>query len=175
MTKTIKNTISKSELRKLFDYDAKRGVLLWKPRKPTCRGDRMFNSRFSGTVAGYIKPTGYRVIYLDGRPQLASRLIWAWHHGPAKSLIDHKDRDTTNDKIENLREATYSQNGYNRRVRKDSRTGLKGVAPVRDKFVARIIKDREYLHLGTYETAIEAHSAYLGAARVLHGEFFTRP
>lgn len=91
-------------------------------------------------------------------------------------LIDHADGDATNNKIENLREATRSQNLQNSKCRKNSVTGLKGVTllhrpKLKRRFKARInFEGTDYL-LGHYYDALSAHEAYASAAFFAFGEY----
>ena len=91
-------------------------------------------------------------------------------------LVDHKNRDTSDNRIENLRLATYSQNARNRKRSALSTTGLKGAARFNSprnlkRFRSTITIDGKRIHLGQFDTAEEAHEAYVKAATELHGEF----
>ena len=55
------------------------------------------------------------------------RLIYLFHHGVLPKIIDHIDNDRTNNKIENLREATQQQNCLNRAAHKNNMSGCKNV------------------------------------------------
>ena len=71
--------------------------------------------------------------------------------------------------MSNLREATQRENTYNRKRRKDSYAGLKGVTKHIDGgYVAEVGK----IYLGYFRTPEEAHAAYCEAAHNLYGEFF---
>lgn len=172
MTKQIRNDYSKDELNSLFKYVKASGKLYWRKRDGDDRGTRMFNTRFAGTEAGWFDPkSGYVKVFIAGRPQQAHRLIWTLLHGPTEKQIDHKDGDRQNNRPSNLREATPSNNSGNQRRRRDNRTGYKGVKRANGRFVAQIRHMGEYHYLGVFDSAEMAHSAYVGAARVLHGEF----
>lgn len=56
------------------------------------------------------------------------RIIWKMHTGNDPiELIDHIDGNTKNNKISNLREATFKQNNLNIKIRKDNSSGVIGV------------------------------------------------
>ena len=93
--------------------------------------------------------------------------------------IDHIDGDGLDNRKENLRICTRSQNCANKKVRRDSRSGYKGVSVrKRGKRFKAYISDPEtkfpkkrHIALGTYDTAEEAALAYNKAALEMYGEF----
>lgn len=94
-------------------------------------------------------------------------------NAPPGQRVDHKDRNTRNNRRENLRFCSASQNQFNQGPR--SNTGYKGVTKVkaacRRPFQAVIAVDRKDHYLGCYYTAEDAARAYDIAAKLLHGEF----
>lgn len=85
--------------------------------------------------------------------------------------VDHKDRDSLNNRLRNLRLATRKQNSYNQGIQKNNTTGFKGVSRFRDKYRASIRSDGKYLYLGLFDIALKAAKAYNKAAKRLHGQF----
>lgn len=92
---------------------------------------------------------------------------------PEGMQVDHKDTDGLNNRRNNLREATVSQNQRNRRLDRNNTSGYKGVAwhKVTGKWQARITLRGESNYLGVFDTPQEAHAAYVAASAELHGEF----
>jgi hypothetical protein len=86
------------------------------------------------------------------------------------STIDHRDCIRSENKLSNLRPASYSDQNANRRA---IRAGLKGACFDRRtrRFVAQITRDGKNHFLGRFDTEEEAHKAYVSAAKDLHGEF----
>lgn len=151
-------------VRKLFDYDADAGRLIWKtsPRAKVRVGDE------AGCVDGrYVR------VQVMGRRYCAHHIAWLWMTGEwPKQQIDHKDRNSTNNAWSNLRVASPSQNAANRAVRAGNKCGLKGAYRLPNgKFSASIKKDGRSKNLGQFETAEAAHGAYCAAARRAFGEF----
>jgi hypothetical protein len=89
-------------------------------------------------------------------------------------LVDHINRNGLDNRRENLRLATNSQNIMNSvRKQKVSKSGYKGVyyKPERNKYKATITVKKKHIHLGYFDTKEEAYEAYCKAADELHGEF----
>lgn len=83
--------------------------------------------------------------------------------------------DPSDNRLCNLRECRRGLNHANRRTRRDSTTGLKGVVYDKSRktrpYWASICKDYQVHFLGTFDTAEEAHAAYCKAAKELFGAF----
>ena len=110
-------------LRKQFDYDAESGrlVLVYHPTK---------NQQWRvGKVAGTKHSEGGWAVRFNGGLFLNARLVWAYHHGdPGDFEIDHIDEDRSNDRIENLRLATRTDNQRNISTTRANTSGHKGVS-----------------------------------------------
>jgi hypothetical protein len=87
--------------------------------------------------------------------------------------IDHANGKRSDNRFENLREATKSQNNCNRDKRSDNITGFKGVhwEKARKKWRASICIGGKQECIGRYETKEQAAAAYDERARAIHGEF----
>lgn len=92
--------------------------------------------------------------------------------GPEEKA-DHINHDTLDNRRENLRKATNSQNASNGRLRSNNTSGFVGVHWDKsiNKWVSRIKINGKEVHLGCFIFAKKAAFAYDEAARKLHGEF----
>ena len=160
---------SQAELRELFWY--KDGALVWKPRPPITQYDRRHNKHVAGMVAGCTDGRGYIVVRFGGITYKAHRLIYQHHYGECPPIIDHINRDPSDNRIENLRPATNSESQANRRSLNPS--GFKCVRERGGRFVAEIKLRGKLKHLGIFDTPEEASVAYMNAARQQWGEFAT--
>jgi hypothetical protein len=115
---------------------------------------------------------GYWVIGIAGKLYKAHRLAWLYVYGDLPEYLDHINRNRTDNRISNLREATKPQNGGNAKVRRDGR--LKGAYwHKREKRWASAIGiNGKSIWLGQYATEEEAHAAYCKAAKKKYKEFF---
>jgi len=154
-------------LRRVFSYDPVTGALIWRDKIAT-RSQVVL-----GAVAGHIRD-GRCSIKIRDTPYLRSRLVWKFVHGVDPGpLLDHVDRDTTNDRVENLREITFAENALNS-VRRTSRTGLRGAYHAHEScaFYSQIISSGICEYLGAYPTALQAHEAYCKRGAEIYGDKF---
>lgn len=161
-------------LRACFNHCRETGVLMWKTRPIEHFKDSHFmnawNARYAGTRAGTINSDGYTQCHINGRNIKCHAICWALVYGEMPpSSLDHIDRNRLNNAISNLRLCTRAENSRNC-VRKNT-VGFKGVARSGKKFTAQICVAMKKLHLGSFNTAEEAHAAYCAAAIKHHGEF----
>ena len=162
-------------LRARFDYQAD-GNLVWRSRPlntfKTPRAMATWNSRYAGTVAGAIDGKGYLQIAVDGQLYRGHRLIWAVVTGAHPvNLIDHKDGDKTNNRIENLREATRQHNSVNSAMAQGA--GRRGTYFVQrlGKYAAQIKADGQWFWLGLHDTEDAAFEAYRSMHEIFWGEY----
>lgn len=87
--------------------------------------------------------------------------------------IDHINGNGLDNRRDNIRLATHTQNMRNTKLRKNNKTGYKGVMwnTRRRKFQTYITVNSKLIYLGQFDLAEEAHKAYCDAAVKYHGEF----
>lgn len=159
--------LTQARLKELLDYDPATGFFV--RRAKPARGMRP-----SGTVAGGSAGNPYSRISVDGVRYYAHRLAWLYMYGEwPEDHTDHRDGEGSNNKGDNLRKATRSQNFANARISKRNTSGFKGVSRRRDtgRFAAYVMVDRKRHCVGCFATAEEASKARLDVAQRLSGEF----
>lgn len=95
-------------------------------------------------------------------------------NAPKGLLVDHKNLNTMDNRIANLRLATKSQNAQNiPKRRKNTSSQFIGVSfnKRRKKWLAYINYEGKRIWLGAFDNEIDAAKAYDAAARKYHGEF----
>lgn len=126
--------------------------------------------KHNNKIAGSINNTGYYTVGLNNHYYIKHKIIYAiFNNNDYPEMVDHIDRDNSNNKIENLRKCNKSLNEANTGPRCTNTTGYKGVS-----FHKQARKFRAFLqqkHLGLFETAELAASAYNDAAYKAYGEF----
>jgi hypothetical protein len=123
------------------------------------------------------KALGYRRVRFAYAPYKdasywAHRVVWLLHHGDwPEHDIDHINRDRSDNRIENLRQATKQENCTN----KAAKSGFKGVRfhEQTGKWQARIASNYREQHIGLFSSDVEAAKAYDEKARELHGQYAT--
>lgn len=156
--------ITQERLKELFEYDPEIG-LFTRLIKAGQRGP-------VGSIVGVPDKDGYLVVQIGGTKYKLHRLAWFYMKGVWPIEIDHRDGVPDNNVWTNLREATRSDNVANSN-RETGESGLRGVKydPNTTSWRARIAYGYQRKWLGPFDTAEEAHAAYLAAAEIHHGEF----
>lgn len=90
-----------------------------------------------------------------------------------KPFVDHIDNDKLNNKLNNLRWVTQSQNMMNQSMRTDNHSGVIGVSwdRFRNKWAVRLRHNGLYKYVGRYNSIEEAKSARIKAVSQYRGEF----
>jgi hypothetical protein len=151
-------------LRSRFSYDPETGDLTFKPKSPDTCYDRMWNTKHSGKKAGSITTTRngkkYLIVGVDGQTLYAHRVIWIITNGFSPDQIDHEDGDGLRNEWVNLRDASHTENAHNQRRRTSNSSGITGVRYRPGfKWIAFICCDRKQVHIGSYETLLDAACA----------------
>tara|TARA_R110000787_G_scaffold10252_2_gene34936 strand:+ start:835 stop:1314 length:480 start_codon:yes stop_codon:yes gene_type:complete len=156
--------IEQGGLKDLLEYSPETGLFHWLISQ---------GNQKAGNVAG-TNDHGYALVKINGKKYKAHRLAWLYMTGSfPKDCIDHVNGVTGDNRFSNLREATNSQNQYNKGTGKHNLLGVKGVRKTKiGRYEARATLSKNTLCLGTYDTAEEASRAYQEFAKKHHGEFY---
>jgi HNH endonuclease len=92
---------------------------------------------------------------------------------PAGLFVDHKNNDPLDNRRENLRLATRSQNMQNKRKKKNATSKYFGVHLIKaeKKWSARVKHEGKLVFSARFDNEIDAAHAYDAAAKKYHGEF----
>ena len=159
----LKISLIKQNLR----YDPETGKLWWIQRRSGRQSGKPAGNNKGDYIQIHITSCGGRfLVYAHVAAYVIMTGVWPEH------TIDHKDRNGLNNKWDNLRLATKSENSSNRGKRYNSRSGFKGVSKSGNKWVARVTKDYKTVYLWSYSSKEEAHQAYKDKARELFKDFY---
>jgi hypothetical protein len=156
--------LTQERLNELFTYDAATGNLIRKVAKA---------NQPAGSVAGSVNARGHVNVMVDGGMCAAHRIVFLMVHGWLPVEIDHINRVKTDNRIENLRPATSSQNKGNVGLSRTNASGYRGVSrnSRSGKWHAQIKINGKQTYLGRRDTPEEAALLYNEAATRHFGEF----
>src|SRR6185437_13718583 len=148
-------------------YEPETGHFLWR---------RNIYRVTAGSIAGSAGSGGYIYIKLRQKKYLAHRLAWFYVHKEwPDTEIDHANHSKTDNRLDNLRKASRSDNRSNSLRTK---SGLKGAYfnPKKNSksrpWHSHIHINGKSIRLGSFATEIEAHVAFCVASSKSRGEFF---
>lgn len=149
--------ITQEYLKEILHYDRDSGEFIWKKRL-SMRG-------MPGKVAGYFNNIGYKMIGINNEEYLVHRLVWLHEHGyfpnDRRMHIDHIDRNPKNNRVNNLRLVTATQNHINARLYANNTSGVRGISYNKrckrwHAYIKDIYKKHRRLNIGYFKTKEEA-------------------
>ncbi len=159
---------SKEDVLNIFRVEPESGRIFW--TNPL--GRSRTHGKEAGTLSTCRHGKPYHIIKIRGRFIRRGHIIffyvndcWPTH------FLDHINGDSLDDRIENLRQATATQNSWNKKsYRKGSNLPM-GVTRKEARFQARIGLNGKLIPLGCYSTPEEASAVYQLKRKELFGEF----
>ena len=155
--------LSVEELNNIFEY--RDGELIWKARSSKC-------VKIGDIVSG-VGGNGYKRVTINYKSYLAHRIIYFMHNGFVAEYLDHINGNKLDNRIENLRACTVSENGQNAKLRTDNSSGIKGVSwlKIERRWRARI-ESKGKVIATKYFLKKEDAKEYIENIRAnIHGEF----
>jgi len=156
----MKKTLTQTRLKELVYYNEKTGeftsLVDW--GRYCKKGDKI----------GRLAKNGYIVLSVDYKQYLAHRLAWLYVYGENPKVIDHINHDKTDNSIKNLRNVSHSVNSKNYPSRRSiNSSGARGVYwnKSSEKWVASIGVDYKQIHLGSFDSKLDAFNARIEAEK----------
>ena len=161
-----KSEISIDVLRECFLCDPARGLLFWRERPrghfKDERSWKTWNTSNAGREAfTYCFNNGYKQGRLFDIGITAHRIIWAMTTGSWAKEIDYINGNRTDNRIQNLRSVTRTENCHNHSLSRRNKTGVTGVSfcAFTGMWRASITYKRCAKNLGRFDSFADAVSA----------------
>lgn len=158
------NILTQDYLKSIFEY--RDGELCWKIK--------FVDKVTVGDKAGGIDcSTNYKRVKIHRKTYALHRLIFLFNHGYLPKQVDHIDGNRSNNKIENLREASSSQNSHNQKLRVTNTSSIKNVSwsKVRKKWNVSLMVNYKRIILGFFNDIELAELVSIEAREIYHGDF----
>ena len=157
--------LTQERLKKMFDYREDGNLI----RKHSIGGNGNKAGRAIGTKPKMTRNSRYSATKIDGEHWCVHKLIYLYNYGYVPDQLDHINGDTSDNRIENLREANSSENMRNRRIFSNNKSGHKGVSwsKCHGKWYVYMNVNNARKHLGYYDD-LEIAALLASEVRDLH-------
>lgn len=160
----VRCTLTSDYIKSILDYNESTGIWTWV--RPTS------NRVQCGDIAGRVMNNGYRYIHINGQSYAAHRLAFLWVTGNLpKQDVDHINGIKLDNSWNNLRDATRSQNLFNRSAYRTNILGIKNVSQKDGKYRVRLSVNGVQKQIGIYEDLELAQLVAIEARNLYHGKF----
>ena len=145
-------------------YNKNTGIFYWNVNRQKIQ---------KGSIAGGLSSEGYIQIRVLGKKMSAHRMAQLLHYGTLPNNIDHINGIKTDNRIENLREATQSENMRNYAHNTKNTSGYKNVVWNKKAFKWQVglRVEGKKKHIGLFNSINEAVEAAQNARQQFHGAF----
>ncbi len=151
-------------LHQIFEY--RDGELYWKV-------DRADKKVKAGDKAGNPDTGGYLRVCISYKEYRVHRLIFLMNHGFLPKFVDHINGTRTDNRIENLRQATTQQNNRNSKISKKNTSGYKNICWDKSNQSWRVtfVVNGKKKHFGRLKDLQIASKMAQTVRSQLHGDF----
>jgi len=164
----MKQELTQEYLKSILDYNPDTGIFTWKHRDDRSNS---WNTRYAGSEAGAISSECVINISINKKLYIATRLAWLYVYGYFPDYTLHYINNISLDnRIKNICKHNRMEMSQNRKKQKNNTSSFVGVCfnKYHNKFQAQIAANGKIKYLGYFNTAEEAHEAYLKAKAHYH-------
>lgn len=149
--------MTKETLLHAFDYKKELGILIWK--NPSKHHIQRIGQE-AGTVTVGVS-SGYRMTHVMRKHMLVHKIIYFLEKGEWSKIIDHIDGNKLNNRIENLRPVTNRENCLNKKIHREGKLAGTYYCKSRKKWRSEIQINGKKKFLGSFDSEILGHTAYM--------------
>lgn len=158
--------LTQEYLKECIYYNQFNGSAVWK-RRPlrhfkSERDCKIWNSKNAANMINCLGNNGYIRLSINGNSYSLHRIIFLYMEGRfPEGQVDHINRNKRDNRFENLRDVSPAINSQNQNIRKNNKSGVKGIYwnNLRNKWHARITINKKVIHLGYYANINDAKNA----------------
>lgn len=146
--------LTQQRLKELVSYDPNTGIMKW--RNVSINRVKPFTEIGHTTKSGYIRCS------IDSKKYMVHLLAWLYMYGKfPEHMLDHVNRNRSDNRISNLRQATVKQNNENLCQRGHNTSGHRGVTWHKSakKWMASVTHNKKQIYLGLFNDVLEAAKA----------------
>lgn len=164
--------LTQALVREIFDYRTD-GKLI---RRHSIMGNGNHAGVVVGTVPKGTRSNRYSTTKVHGQHWCVHKLIYLYHHGVVPEQIDHINRDTADNRIENLRPSNSSENACNRKIFSNNSSGCKGVSwhKAQHRWFVYVNINKKRKNIGYFDDFELADLVSTEARDLYHGKYATR-
>ena len=150
--------LTAEDVKKVVSYDKNTGKFI------------RLTGKYAGRLGGYTNPyKGYVYLRINGKKYMAHRVAWLYEYGTWPiGDIDHINQIKDDNRIENLREVSKSENQHNVKMNKHNTSGATGVYFSKaGKWIAQVVHLGKAIYLGSFTLKEDAIAKREAANEVL--------
>ena len=161
--------LTQEMVKEMFDYRAD-GKLI---RRHATMGNGNYAGRVVGTTPDGTRNNRYSATKVHGQSWRVHKLIYFYHHGIVPKQLDHINRDTEDNRIENLRLASNSENACNRKMFSNNTSGCKGVSwhKAQSRWFVYVDTNKKRKNIGYFDDLELADLVSTEARDLYHGKY----
>lgn len=155
--------LTQEYIKSILNYNKETGCFTW--------NESLGKRIHAGEKAGYLNSNGYWRITIKKNVYPAHRIAWMYIYGSwPKHDIDHINRDRSDNRISNLREANRAENCQNKSIACNNTSGHQGIVwhKAKMRWQAQITINGKQIYLGRFKTIDEALTARINAKSIMH-------
>jgi hypothetical protein len=161
------NTLTQEMVCAMFDYREDGNLV----RRYATMGNGNYAGRVIGTKPKGTRSSRYSTTKINGNHWCVHKLIYLHQHGVVPDQLDHINMDSSDNRIENLRVATSSENACNRKLFSSNTSGCKGVSwhKRQARWFAYVDVGNKRKSIGYFDDIESANLAATKARDLYHG------